>query len=60
MVRAVDGIERELVLLRISGETAYVCPASRCGEAVDNPDVGVGFPIKDVKLLEPQNSEAAN
>jgi hypothetical protein len=51
-VRAADGIERELVLLRIIGETAYVCPESRCQEAIDNPEIGVGFPMTDVKLMD--------
>jgi hypothetical protein len=27
---------------------------------VDNPDLGVGFPIKDVKFLGAQQNEAAN
>jgi hypothetical protein len=36
VVRAVDGIERELVLLRIIGKTAYVCTAASFPEAVDH------------------------
>jgi len=27
---------------------------------VDNPDLGVGFPIKDVRFLAAQQNEAAN
>jgi hypothetical protein len=50
LVRGADGTERELVLLRVSGETAYVCAPSRYREAVDNPDLSVGFPMKDVRL----------
>jgi hypothetical protein len=38
----------DLILLRISGQTAYVCPAARYEQAVDNPDVAVGFPLEDV------------
>jgi hypothetical protein len=49
LVRGADGAERELVLLRIEGKTAYVCNASRYGDAVDNPDLWVGFPIADVR-----------
>jgi hypothetical protein len=60
VVRGADGTERELVLLRISGDTAYVCAAARYREAVDNPDLGVGFPIKDVRFLGAQQGKAAN
>jgi hypothetical protein len=35
------------VLARAS--TAYLCPAARYAEAVDNPDLAVGFPMKDVR-----------
>lgn len=48
--KAVDGVERELALVKIEGKTAYVCPKSRYREAVDNPDVAVGFPIEDVRF----------
>ena len=41
-------------------ETAHVCVAGRQREAVDNSDLGVGFPIKDVKFLGAQQNEAAN
>jgi hypothetical protein len=63
VVRGADGTERELILLRISGDTAdtaYVCAPARYREAVENPDLGVGFPIKDVRLLGTQQKEAAN
>ena len=43
VVRGADGIERELVLLRISGKTAYVCSTARYPEAVDNPDLVGGL-----------------
>jgi hypothetical protein len=49
LVRGADGNERELVLLRIDAQTAYVCPLSRYEEAVGNPDLWVGFPIADVR-----------
>lgn len=51
LVRGADGAEKQLVLLRISGETAYVCAPSRYREAVNNPGLGVGFPIKDVRFI---------
>ena len=50
IVRGADGSERELILLQIAGKTAYVCNAQRYGEAVDDPDPWVGFPIGDVRL----------
>jgi hypothetical protein len=49
LVRGVDGREKELILLRIAAKTAYVCPAERYAEAVDNPDLWVGFPLSDVR-----------
>jgi hypothetical protein len=48
--RAVDGTERELALVRIEGRTAYVCPKARYREAVENPDLAVGFPLEDVRF----------
>jgi hypothetical protein len=44
-----------MVLLHISGETAYVCAPARYREAVENSDLGVGFPLKDVRFLEAAN-----
>ncbi len=41
-------------------ETAHVCTAARYRGAVDNPDLGVGFPIKEVRFLGAQQNEAAN
>ena len=32
-------------------ETAHVCTAAQYREAVNNPDLGMGFPIKDVRFL---------
>jgi hypothetical protein len=55
MVRGANGAEKQLVLLHILGETAYVCAPSRYREAVENPDLAVGFPKKDVRLLETAN-----
>jgi hypothetical protein len=55
MVRGANGTERQLVLLRISGETAYVCAPARYFEAVENPNSAVGFPKEDVRLLEAAN-----
>lgn len=52
LVRAADGRSRELALLRVVGQTAYVCPIERYGEALDDPDIAVGFPIEDVRSLE--------
>lgn len=49
VVRSADGTERELVLLQIAAKTAYVCPARRYSEAVDNPELWVGFPLADVR-----------
>lgn len=46
-----DGSERTLMLLSVSGETAYLCAAARYAEAVNRPELGVGFPMKDVTLL---------
>jgi hypothetical protein len=40
---------------RGSGQTAYVCAPARYREAVENPDLAVGFPKKDVKFLEAAN-----
>ena len=57
LVRAADGVERELILLSVSGDTAYVCAPNRYNEAVANPDLAVGFPVRDVKRI---NEEAAN
>jgi hypothetical protein len=51
LVRGAHGAEKQLVLLRISGETAYVCAPSRYREALDNPALGVGFPMKDVRFI---------
>jgi len=50
-VRGADGTERELVLVRVAGQTAYVCPASRYLDAIRNPEAGieVGFPVQDVR-----------
>ena len=45
LVRGADGSERELILLQISGRTAYVCPEGKLRQAVDDPDLWVGFPI---------------
>lgn len=49
IVKGADGGEKELVLLRIAAKTAYVCPIGRYAEAVDNPDLWVGFPLADVR-----------
>lgn len=48
-VKGADGSEKELILLRIAAKTAYVCPTGRYAEAVDNPDLWVGFPLADVR-----------
>ena len=50
LVRGADGREKELFLLQITAKTAYVCPIGSYAEAVDNPDMWVGFPIGDVRL----------
>jgi len=50
LVRGADGSERELILLRISGRTAYVCPEGKLRQAVDDPELWVGFPVRDVRL----------
>jgi hypothetical protein len=55
MVRGADGAEKQLVLLHFLGETAYVCTAARYREAVENLDLAVGFPKKDVRLIEATN-----
>lgn len=52
LVRGADGVERELVLLGIEGQTAYVCPESRYLDAIIHPEIGVGFPIGDVAFME--------
>ena len=52
LVRGADGKERELILLQIAGKTAYVCNALRYREAVDDPELWVGFPIGDVRLSD--------
>jgi hypothetical protein len=51
-VKGADGEERELALLRVAGETAYVCPPSRYREAIEHPEanIEVGFPIGDVRF----------
>jgi hypothetical protein len=56
-VRSADGSEKTLVLVRVTGETAYVCAPGRYREAVENPELAVGFPLKDVTALK---REAAN
>ena len=55
LVRSADGSEKELVLLGISGPTAYVCHPARYDEAVDNREFGVGVPVADIKALEAAN-----
>lgn len=50
LVRGAGGTERELVLLNIAGQTAYVCAESRYREAVNNSEWWVGFPVRDVRL----------
>ena len=52
MVRGANGAEKQLVLLYISGDTAYVCAPSHYPDAVENLDFVVGFPKRDVRLLE--------
>lgn len=51
IVKGADGSEKELVLLRIAARTAYVCAIGRYAEAVDNPDLWVGFPLIDVRSI---------
>lgn len=52
LVCSADGAERELVLVRIEGNTAYVCLESRYAEAVQNPasNLEVGVPVEDVRF----------
>jgi hypothetical protein len=51
LVRGADGREKELILLRTTAKTAYVCSPDRYPEAVENTDLWVGFPIADVRSL---------
>lgn len=51
IVRGANGRPRELILLRIAGQIAYVCSDTQYSEAVDNPELWVGFPIGDVRSL---------
>ena len=52
--------EKSLSLVRIAGQTAFVCPDGRYREAVDNPEanIEVGVPLRDIRYAS--NSEAAN
>ena len=47
-----DGSERALILLRILGQTAYVCCPSRYKQAIKDPELAVGFPLEDVRFEE--------
>lgn len=49
LVCGANGRTRELILLRIAGQTAYVCSDTQYRDAVDNPDLWVGFPLGDVR-----------
>jgi hypothetical protein len=55
--RCADGEVRELALVRIEGDTAYLCKASLYDAAINNPEanVEVGFPLKDVEMKEAAN-----
>lgn len=52
-VRSFDGQEKELVLLRVVGKTAYVCSDAMLKQLSLDPaaDVEVGVPVSDVRLL---------
>ena len=51
-VTGADGSERELLLLRVVGKTAYVCNEARYREEIGNPkaDIDVGVPLRDVRF----------
>ncbi len=53
-VRCADGEQRELALVRIDGDTAYLCQANRYQDAVQHPEacIEVGFPLSDVRMSE--------
>jgi hypothetical protein len=53
-VRCADGEQRELALVRIEGNTAYLCQANRYQDAVAHPEdcIEVGFPLSDVRMPE--------
>lgn len=52
-VRSFDGQEKELILLRVVGKTAYVCSAAMLQRLSSDPtaDIEVGVPITDVRPL---------
>jgi hypothetical protein len=53
-VRCADGEQRELALVRVDGDTAYLCQANRYQDAVRHPEacIEVGFPLSDVWMPE--------
>jgi hypothetical protein len=53
-VRCADGEQRELALVRIDGDTAYLCQAARYQDAIQHPEacIEVGFPLSDVRMPE--------
>jgi hypothetical protein len=53
-VQCADGEQRELALVRIEGNTAYLCQASRYEDAIQHPEacIEIGFPLSDVKMPE--------
>ena len=57
-VLSADGSERELVLLRVVGKTAYVCNEVRLRETLGDPDadIEIGVSVRDVREMR----EAAN
>jgi hypothetical protein len=48
------------VLAGISGQTAYVCAPARYRDAVENPELAVGFPMANVRSAGSKTKEAAN
>lgn len=60
-VRDADGNRKQLILLRIVGNTAYVCSERGLLEASTNPqaDVEIGVPLIDIQFPEGKMKEAA-
>jgi len=52
LVRSADGTSKELLLSRVVGSVAYVCPLD---QGVSRDDSEVGVPLKDVTFTKQKN-----
>jgi hypothetical protein len=53
-VRCADGEQRELALVRVEGNTAYLCRANQYRDAIQHPEacIEIGFPLSDVRMSD--------